>query len=294
MAITFVGATEANVDGQSLTISVVAGLQDNDVMWLIVTQSDGEDGSWNSLTGWVEQVVDAIVGGGPPSAPETSVFRRVVTDAGSEPASYAPSVDTGADVGLVGKMVAFRGVDIVTPVDATATTATGSGDANPNPPSITTVTDGAFVLAVGFKDDDNGVYGSVPTNYTDPDGLGTVVNAGGGNGCSLGCAYREIVSFGAEDPGTFDFTDSDEWGAISLAIRPITAEVEQEGHHFRLDDGSESAATFLGAQDSNITRAKEVNTRLRVLVDAAGDPATAQLTLQFRRVGDADTEWEDV
>lgn len=292
MAITLVGATEAFATAQALPINVPAGVQDNDVMWLVVVQSDGEDGSWNSLTGWVEQVVDAGVGGGPPSAPECSVFRRV---ADSEPASYTPTVDNGADVGLVGKMVVFRGVDAVTPVDATATTATGSGDANPNPPSITTVTNGAVVLAVGFADDDLGAYGSVPADYSDPAGLGTVVSSGGGNGCSLGVAWNTIAALGAEDPGTFDFTDADEWGAISLAIRPTTVVAEQEGHHFRLDDGSESAATFIGAQDSNITRAKNLNTRLRVLTDATGgDPPTAALTLQFRRVGDADTEWEDV
>lgn len=292
MAISLVGATEADANGQALPINVPAGTLDNDVMYLVVSQSDGEDGSWNSLTGWTEEVIDAGVGGGPPSAPECSVFRRVAL---SEPASYTPTIDNGADVGLVGKMIVFRGVDTVTPVDATATTATGSGDANPNPPSISTVTNGAVVLAVGFADDDLGVYGSVPSGYSDPDGLGTVVNSGGGNGCSLGVAWNTIPSSGPEDPGTFNFTDSDEWGAISLAIRPDLLITDLEGYRFVDDDGSESTASFLAAQDTNITRAKALNTRLRTLVDTTGsNPPTVAVTLQFRRVGDADTEWEDV
>lgn len=294
MAITLVGATEATADAQALPINVVSGLQDNDVMWLVVVQSDGEDGSWDALTGWIEQVVDAGTGGGPPSDPQCSVFRRVVTDAGSEPATYTPTVNTGADVGMIGKMVAFRGVDIVTPVDATATTSTGSGDSNPNPPSISTVTNGAVVLAIGFMDDDLATLDGVPTGYSDPGTLGIITSAGGGNGCSLGVAWNTIAAFGAEDPATFEFGDADEWGAISLAIRPDVVDYEQEGHQFYEDDGNEASASAIGAQDSNVTRAKELNTRLRILTDATGNPPTAQKTLQFRRVGDADTEWEDV
>lgn len=292
MPITLVGATEATAIGQALPINLPAGVLDNDVMYIVVAQSDGEDGSWNALTGWVEEVVDAGVGGGPPSAPECSVFRRVAL---SEPASYTPTIDNGVDAGLVGKMIVFRGVDTVTPVDATATTATGSGDSNPNPPSITTGTNGAVVLVVGFMDDDLAVYGSVPSGYSDPDGLGIITSSGGGNGCSLGVAWNTIPSFGAEDPGTFEFTDPDEWGAISLAIRPDLLATDLEGYRFVNDDGSESTATFLAAQDTDITRAKALNTRLRTLVDTGGtNPPTVAVTLQFRRVGDDDTEWEDV
>lgn len=81
---------------------------------------------------------------------------------------------------------------------------------------------------------------------------------------------------------------------IALAVESDVA-YEQEGHHFRDDDGSESAATFLGAQDSNITRPKSTNTRLRITTDStSGDPPTAQVALQYRQTGDADSEWRDV
>jgi len=77
-------------------------------------------------------------------------------------------------------------------------------------------------------------------------------------------------------------------------LADLSVVLEQEGFHFRNDDGSESAATFIGAQDSDTTRGKSLNTRLRILVDASGDPDTAQLTLQYRKVGDADSEWRAV
>lgn len=69
---------------------------------------------------------------------------------------------------------------------------------------------------------------------------------------------------------------------------------DQEGFRFRNDDGSESGASWLATQDVNITRGKNVNTRLRVLADVAGNTPTQQAALQYRKVGDADSEWRDV
>ncbi len=70
---------------------------------------------------------------------------------------------------------------------------------------------------------------------------------------------------------------------------------EQEGHQFRDDDGSESGATDLGAQDSNLASlARETNVRLRVLSDVDGDAPSEAATLQYRKVGDAASEWRDI
>lgn len=69
---------------------------------------------------------------------------------------------------------------------------------------------------------------------------------------------------------------------------------DQEGFRFFNDDGNEANATAIAAQDTNITRGKEVNTRLRILTDNTGDPPTEQATLQYRKVGDADSEWRAV
>jgi hypothetical protein len=67
---------------------------------------------------------------------------------------------------------------------------------------------------------------------------------------------------------------------------------ELEGYRWRDDDNDEINATWLQLQDVDITRPIDTNTRLRTLVDAAGDPPTGQATLQFRKVGDAG--WETV
>lgn len=71
------------------------------------------------------------------------------------------------------------------------------------------------------------------------------------------------------------------------------ASYEQEGHQWRDDDGNEVNATDLGAQDSNISVAKETNRRCRQLSNVTGNPETHQATLQFKRDDEAATEWRD-
>ena len=68
--------------------------------------------------------------------------------------------------------------------------------------------------------------------------------------------------------------------------------LEQEGFRWRSDDGDEDAATWLASQDINITRATLTNTRLRLLLNATGDPDSSQYQLEYRKVGDDD--WKKV
>ena len=68
--------------------------------------------------------------------------------------------------------------------------------------------------------------------------------------------------------------------------------LEQEGFRFRADDGNETTATWLASQDTNINRATLTNTRLRMLINATGDPDSNQYQLEYRKVGD--TDWKKV
>ena len=69
---------------------------------------------------------------------------------------------------------------------------------------------------------------------------------------------------------------------------------EQEGFRFRNDDGSETTATWKDNQDVNITQAKNVATRLRILTDTVNDSPTAQITLQYKRTDENANEWRNV
>lgn len=65
----------------------------------------------------------------------------------------------------------------------------------------------------------------------------------------------------------------------------VVVTLEQEGFRFRNDDGSESAATWRQAQDTDDSVAVETAVRLRMIVNATGDPPTKQYQLQYRPTG---------
>lgn len=71
-----------------------------------------------------------------------------------------------------------------------------------------------------------------------------------------------------------------------LGIEP-SATTETEGFRFRFDDGSESTATWIDAQDTNIELSISSTFRLRMLTDYTGDPESHQRALYYRRTGDS-------
>lgn len=69
---------------------------------------------------------------------------------------------------------------------------------------------------------------------------------------------------------------------VWMEVDYTPATIEQEGFRFRDDDGSETTATWLANQDTNITRAKSTNTRLRLLLNATGNPDTRKYYLYYK------------
>lgn len=111
----------------------------------------------------------------------------------------------------------WSNVDTNTPIDATATTADG-GTGMPNSPSITTVTDGAFVITAGFLDDDD-----IATAVTPPSGYSNTTaedSNGSPAGITIMTASKEVVSASSENPGVFGGGGNDQWHAVTAALRP--------------------------------------------------------------------------
>lgn len=69
---------------------------------------------------------------------------------------------------------------------------------------------------------------------------------------------------------------------VTMATAAASATLDQEGFRWRDDDGSETSASWLAAQDVNITRDPGEITRLRIIVDASGDPPDQAYQLEYR------------
>jgi hypothetical protein len=99
-------------------------------------------------------------------------------------------------------------------VDVAAIPATGSST-NPNPPSITPVTNGAVVLIAAqsaISDTSPGTVGSYTTGN---------VNANSTNDMSMSCGYRLGLAAGvAEDPANWSSWGNANWRAVTVAIKP--------------------------------------------------------------------------
>jgi len=74
------------------------------------------------------------------------------------------------------------------------------------------------------------------------------------------------------------------------------ATIEQEGFRFRNDDGDEDGATWKANQDTNISLAADTAARIRMLLNATGDPASigAQLEYRYKPSGGAFGSWTKV
>ena len=96
---------------------------------------------------------------------------------------------------------------------------------------------------------------------------------------------------GANVTATMNMAEDRNRSLCILELLSEQAEIEQEGFQFRDDDDDEANAANLGSQDANLSRTKEANTRLRVLLNGTLDPATEQFTLEYKRSGDGDVEY---
>lgn len=127
---------------------------------------------------------------------------------------------TGAveDAGAMAVYV-FRGVDQAAPEDTPATGANNTGSGLADPPSITPVTPGAFVVAIGAA-------GTI-TNYTftssDLEDFLTINSLDTYN-TTLGIGHISTWAGGAVNPAAFGATTSpagsSSWNAQTIALRP--------------------------------------------------------------------------
>jgi len=110
--------------------------------------------------------------------------------------------------------ICLRGVDATTPEDATPTLSAWTTSNQPNSPSITTVTNGAWVIST-FVKVNNAAIGAAPSGYSN------TVSAVHVNSATAAGAMKEVATAGGEDPGAWGTTStSSAWLGCTIAVRP--------------------------------------------------------------------------
>lgn len=113
----------------------------------------------------------------------------------------------------------WRGVNVTTPMDVTATTAVATGTSNPNPPSITPGTSGAIIIAAGGGAlNQSGSWSHTSSDLSNfrTDYVNTVADV------SIGMGSYAWTS-GAFDPAEWaggEVTGNNAWAAVTMALRP--------------------------------------------------------------------------
>ncbi len=138
---------------------------------------------------------------------------------GDTTVTFGPTGDTD-DAGAVAAYV-FRGVNTTTPLDVSAATATAGDSGNPDPPSITPVTSGAFIVCVGatgFRGSSGSFSSSDLTDFM------SVYSSNADWDVTMGIGHKPDWVSGAFNPAAFTHSPglsvNASWAAVTLALRP--------------------------------------------------------------------------
>src|SRR5690606_35940443 len=156
--------TSLSPEASSRTPDEPVGVQQGDLILAVCSTSGNDDGDWTIPMGFTE--IDQIAGVG-------GTQRDVViawTIRGASAGSYTFAYD-GTEGAMRCILAAFRDVDTSTPFDVTYSQedhylATNNSP-NDAPKPITTVTDGAWVLAVQVRVGDTATTTVAPSGYTE-------------------------------------------------------------------------------------------------------------------------------
>ncbi len=293
MALSFVGGDyDGSVTGGNITLTAPGGIAEDD--FVIVSAGDGtlSNQTMSMVTSGFTTEADLYANDSYDS--NLGLFYKLMGGTPDSTFVVTGSGDTEYDTAAA--FHCWRGIDTSTPLDQTTTTATGTNSPDTNPPSITTVTDNAQVIAIGSSSDGTADPSTSPSGYSNE----YWESSNGGSDLSYqgaGLASKLVASAGAEDPGIWDFTSgsTESWCAATMALRPAAdPEAEQEGYRWRNDDGSETTATWKENQDTTTSIAKTTTTRLRVIIATTNDYDTTQFQLEVVKNGDASSEWEAI
>lgn len=219
MAITFVGEAEGGNTTSGafvVNVSAIAGLADGDFVVASLGKFD-DDGTFTAPSGWT--IVDEQLSTTGDDQRNCYAY-KYLTSVAAEGATWSFGSGIADPKGAV--ILAFRGVDSTTPIEATVTGTLGSSNPTPTAPAITTLTNNAVVVVMMTLVQAAAVVGYVggaPSGYT----LGGDFTVNNGTAeFFTAMAYKTVATAGVETPGAFTTTGggTPEFSARTIALKP--------------------------------------------------------------------------
>lgn len=228
MPITYIdAATDNAANGADLSIDVSGlGVAQNDVIYVFASighattdnpsfaVSGDNSGAYTEL---IEETGTAAV------TEQTYVIARQVQGATPDNTITVTVTSGTSENAVSGVARIYRGVDTTTPEDATLPSSVSGNNSQPDGPSITTVTDGAFVISFATARSAGSDTPSAPSGYSNVAGINS--QDSNTNAYAI-TAHISKGGAGAEDPGAWSgFTEATfrPWVTNTVAIRPSTA-----------------------------------------------------------------------
>ncbi len=204
-------STAVNGANQTLTFDATAAPRQGDITFLF----GGHAGTSATLAGPSTAGYTLLTSRTTSGGPKCGIWYKVQ---GATPDTTVVGVGGGnASDGVAYVAFCLDGTLVDSAIFDTTPTfqSTGSVTAVPNAPSITVVTPGSWVVAVGFCGVSDSARGTV-TNYTLIQGA----NANDTADISTEAVYREMASAGAEDPPAWSAWLSGVGMSVSFVIKP--------------------------------------------------------------------------
>jgi len=203
---------------------------------LIVLFSNDDDDSVTTPTGWTLLETEERNG-----QTRLSVYYKIaVGDEDGDTVNFETSGDERAAAQVY--RISNSSWHGTTPPEI-STAATGNSN-SPDPASLDPTAwgteDTLWIAVAGLNNDYSAI--TYPTSYTD--GVSTQGVTSGSGDCQVSSA-RRVNTTASEDPGTFGISQSDDWVAFTIAIRPAPA-----GPGITVNPTSGLATTEAGGTDS--------------------------------------------
>lgn len=277
MAISLVGtATNTGLDGSNVSLTLPVGTTTGDVVYVAYTTAATSDQNLSMVTSGYTELADLYSN----DTEDTNLGAYRKVQGGSPDSTAQVTGGGGLNDGVAALCYVLRGVDTTTPEDATTTTATGTDSGRPDGASITTVTNGAWVLVLGGSSDDANT-AIAPSGYTN---LVAAPNGSDTNDTHVVGATKEVVTAGAENPAVFtglaSFNTSYSWAAATVAVRPGPTTISGTASITEAADTVSGTSTVALKGTASITEAADaLSSAATILIKGAASPTEAGDTL---------------